>query len=63
MLFIIQSALLKEYIKKNRLMNIYFIVFLFAAGHAGSYCAVHLCGGHWFVYYCSFNNHFKEDKL
>uniref|UniRef100_A0A8C2E0U7 Si:dkey-159a18.1 n=1 Tax=Cyprinus carpio TaxID=7962 RepID=A0A8C2E0U7_CYPCA len=32
-------------------------------GHAGSYCGVYLCGGHRFGYYCSFNNHFKEDKL
>lgn len=39
------------------------IVFLFAAGHAGSYCGVYLCGGYWFGYYCSFNNHIKEDKL
>uniref|UniRef100_A0A673H846 Si:dkey-159a18.1 n=1 Tax=Sinocyclocheilus rhinocerous TaxID=307959 RepID=A0A673H846_9TELE len=32
-------------------------------GHAGSYCGVYLCGGHWFGYYCSFNNHLKENKL
>uniref|UniRef100_A0A673H831 Si:dkey-159a18.1 n=1 Tax=Sinocyclocheilus rhinocerous TaxID=307959 RepID=A0A673H831_9TELE len=33
------------------------------SGHAGSYCGVYLCGGHWFGYYCSFNNHLKENKL
>lgn len=58
-----QSALLKEYINKNMPDEDLLIVFLFAAGRVGSFCGVYLCGGHWFGYYCSFNNHIKEDKL